>query len=247
MDPDRWEFANEGFLRGQKHLLKTIKRRRPPTHPPVQQQSFSPYLEVGEFGLDREVDRLKRDRQLLIQELVKLRQEQQDTRAYLKAMEERLQVTEQKQQQMMAFLARLMQNPSFLRQLVDQKDRMKEIEEAISKKRRRPIDRAPEPDNAGTSGVPELDMPVKIEQQGTEDYLNVETASSLENLAEQAHDDVENHKLNTDEELNDDFWKELLNEGLGDEKGTLNIEGVDKEDVNVLADRLGFLNSTSPK
>ncbi|WOL15269.1 hypothetical protein Cni_G24050 [Canna indica] len=245
VDPDRWEFANEGFLRGQKHLLKTIRRRRPPSHPPGQQQPFGPYLEVGEFGLEREVDRLKRDRQLLMQELVKLRQEQQDTRAYLKAMEERIQLTEQKQQQMMAFLARLMQNTSLLQQLVDQKERRKEIEEAISKKRRRPIDRAPESNDVGASGIQELHMPVKIEVQGSQGF-NVEMVSSSESLVEESHGHLERHEPNADGELNDDFWEELLNEGLN-EKGTFNMEGVGNEDVNVLADRLGFLNSTSPK
>ncbi|XP_009413903.2 heat stress transcription factor A-2b isoform X2 [Musa acuminata AAA Group] len=246
MDPDRWEFANEGFLRGQKHLLKTIKRRRPHNHPPLQ-QSLSSYIEVGEFDLERKVDRLKRDRHLLMQEVVKLRQEQQNTRAHLKAMEERLQLTEQRQQQTMAFLARLMQNPSLLQQLLDQKERMKELEEAISKKRRRPIDTAPEPDDGGTSGYQETYLPVKIEAQGTQDFY-VEEVLSSDNLAGQSHSEehLAPHENNTDGELNDNFWEELLNEGLGDEKGTFGIEGVDTEDVNVLADQLGFLTSTSP-
>ncbi|XP_064977769.1 heat stress transcription factor A-2b-like isoform X1 [Musa acuminata AAA Group] len=246
VDPDRWEFANEGFLGGQKHLLKTIKRRRPHNHPPLQ-QSLSAYIEVGEFGLERKVDRLKRDRHLLMQEVVKLRQEQQNTRAHLKAMEERLQLTEQRQQQTMAFLARLMQNPSLLQQLLDQKERMKELEEAISKKRRRPIDTAPEPDDVGTSRYQETYLPVKIEAQGTQDFY-VEEVLSSDNLAGQSHSEehLAPHENNTDGELNDNFWEELLNEGLGDEKGTFGIEGVDTEDVNVLADQLGFLTSTSP-
>ena len=139
VDPDRWEFANEGFLRGQKHLLKNIRRRKT-FQLQASQQALDSCVEVGRFGLDGEVDRLKRDKQVLMVELVKLRQQQQNTRTYIQSMENRLRKTEGKQQQMMNFLARAMQNPNFLQQLVQQKERRKELQEAITKKRRRPID-----------------------------------------------------------------------------------------------------------
>ncbi|EXC16742.1 Heat stress transcription factor A-6b [Morus notabilis] len=146
VDPDRWEFANEGFLRGQKHLLKNIRRRKPsqPAQSSSQQANLDPAcVEVGRFGLDGEVDRLRRDKQVLMVELVKLRQQQQNTRSYLQAMEDRLKRTELKQQQVMNFLSRAMQNPNFVQQLVQQNDKRRELEEAISKKRRRPIEQGP--------------------------------------------------------------------------------------------------------
>nr|CAB3497001.1 unnamed protein product [Digitaria exilis] len=151
IDPDRWEFANKGFLRGQRHLLKMIKRRRPPSYLPgshqQQQQGLGSCLEVGQFGgggLDEEMDRLKRDKNILLAEVVKLRQEQQSTRADMRAMEERLQHAEHKQVQMMGFLARAMQNPDFFQHLLQHHDQRKELDDAFSeKKRRRPIDAAP--------------------------------------------------------------------------------------------------------
>lgn len=143
VDPDRWEFANEGFLRGQKHLLKSISRRKPAHgHSQPQQQphgqspSVGPCVEVGKFGLEEEVERLKRDKNVLMQELVRLRQQQQTTDGQLQAMVQRLQGMEQRQQQMMSFLAKAVNSPGFLAQFVQQQsDSSRRITEG-SKKRR---------------------------------------------------------------------------------------------------------------
>lgn len=139
VDPDRWEFANEGFLRGQRHLLKTIHRRKsvghnqpqpsPPKVPPA-----SHCVEVGKFGLEGEIEQLKRDKNVLMLELVKLRQQQQSTERDLRTMGQRLQTTEQRQQQMMAFLAKAMQSTAFLSQLVQQSE-SKQFSEARKKRR----------------------------------------------------------------------------------------------------------------
>lgn len=126
VDPDRWEFANEGFLGGQKHLLKTIKRRRHVSQS-MQQRGGEACLEVGQYGLDGELERLKRDRNVLMAEIVRLRQHQQQSRDQLSAMEDRLLSTEKKQQQMMTFLAKALKNPSFFQQLAQSNSHRREL------------------------------------------------------------------------------------------------------------------------
>ncbi|KAF2284308.1 hypothetical protein GH714_020377 [Hevea brasiliensis] len=254
LDPDRWEFANEGFLREQKHLLKNIRRRRTP-QPQACQQSLDPCVEVGRFGLDAEVDLLRRDKQVLMMELVKLRQHQQNTKACLQLMEHRLKRTETKQQQVMGFLARAIQNPNFVQQLVQLKDRRKELEEAISKKRRRPIDQGPsnvQVENFDHGGG--VETFVKIERQEFGDLSEFDVSEldalamtmqgvtgSQQNLEEECMERGEEH-VDKGKDLDEGFWDELLNEDIGEEMG----RGDEAEEIDVLVEQLGYLGS-SPK
>jgi heat shock transcription factor, other eukaryote len=73
VDPDKWEFANERFLRGQRHLLRGTRRRKAPLHLQGSSQGLDSCVEVGRFGVDWEIGRLRRDKQVLMVELVKLR------------------------------------------------------------------------------------------------------------------------------------------------------------------------------
>ncbi|KAJ6698172.1 HEAT STRESS TRANSCRIPTION FACTOR A-6B [Salix purpurea] len=126
VDPDRWEFANEGFLGGQKHLLKTIKRKRHLSQN-TQQQGGGACIELGQFEFEGELERLKRDRNVLMAEIVRLRQQQQQSREHIAAMEDRLESTERKQQRVMAFLAKALNNPSFIQQFAQRAAQRREI------------------------------------------------------------------------------------------------------------------------
>ncbi|CAM8955609.1 unnamed protein product [Rhodiola kirilowii] len=137
VDADKWEFANERFLGGQKHLLKTIKRRRHVPQSVQQHGGASACVEVGQYGLEGELERLKRDRSLLMTAVMRLKQQHQQSRGYILAMQNRLQATERKQQQMMGFLARAMNNPTFIQQFMVESAERKAMDGAKIKRKRR--------------------------------------------------------------------------------------------------------------
>ncbi|XP_073046933.1 heat stress transcription factor A-7a-like [Primulina eburnea] len=136
VEPDRWEFANEGFLRGKRHLLKNIIRRKTQcSSSQTSNRSLGSYAEAGSFGFDAEIDRSRCSRQVLMMEFTKLRQQLRTTSSSLKTMEQRLQGAEMKQKETTSFLTKAIQNPTFLQQILRQKDKKKEPEEVISNKR----------------------------------------------------------------------------------------------------------------
>lgn len=126
VDTDRWEFANEGFIKDQKHLLKNIKRRKHPqgaSHKNHQQEQIVRASdEVDYRRLQKEVEILKTDKTALMQELAKLRERQESSQNKLLLLRERIQGMENNQQQLLSFLVMVMQNPSLLVQLLQPKE-----------------------------------------------------------------------------------------------------------------------------
>ncbi|KAJ0256012.1 Heat stress transcription factor A-8 [Hirschfeldia incana] len=128
VDADRWEFANDGFVRGQKELLKNVVRRKNVQSSSEHHQSKTTTADAcqekksGESELWKEVDILKGDKKTLAQELVKVRQYQESTDAKMLHLEDRVQGMEESQQEMLSFLVMVMQNPSLLVQLLQPKE-----------------------------------------------------------------------------------------------------------------------------
>lgn len=126
-DTDRWEFLNDSFLKGQKHFLKNIVRRKQSSvvqKKPSQneERKFCTSEENKTRELWKEVENLKADRNVLTQELVKLREHQQNSESKLILVREQLKVMEKNQQQMLSFIVMAMQSPSFLVQFFQPKD-----------------------------------------------------------------------------------------------------------------------------
>jgi len=131
---------------------------------------------------------------------------------------------------MMSFLARAMQNPTFLQQLVQQKEKRKELEEVMNKKRR-PIDRGPSSvggDESSRTG--EGLKPIKPEP--LEFAVSELEAQALEMLGlgrERKEQDKEKEDLepleSRDRELDEGFWEELFSEALEEELSIVGDEG----------------------
>ncbi|KAK4487681.1 hypothetical protein RD792_005663 [Penstemon davidsonii] len=124
----------------QKQKQKQKPKPKPKPKQPAQVQSppAKSCIEVGKFGMEEDVGMLKRDKNVLMQELVRLRQQQQTTDHQLQTVGQRVHVMEQRLQQMMSFLANAMQSPSFVSQLVHQQGESNRQISGGSKKRRLP-------------------------------------------------------------------------------------------------------------
>ncbi|KAJ3700134.1 hypothetical protein LUZ61_003839 [Rhynchospora tenuis] len=108
---ERWEFAHEWFLRGNKQLLKSINRRR--SHAGGQTSSS---LAIVRPSLESELHHLRRDRDTLIQEVLRLQQDHLTTIQQMSTLDQKLQSAEERQKQMVSFLAKILRNPNLLAQ-----------------------------------------------------------------------------------------------------------------------------------
>lgn len=112
IDTDKWEFMNEGFVRGQRHLLRKIQRRK--SHHSQQFDALpSPSNKAGKDALEGEIEGLRKERSSIMQEVVALQHEQLGTIQHIEVVKEKLEAAESRQKQMVSFLAKILQNPKF--------------------------------------------------------------------------------------------------------------------------------------
>lgn len=102
--------------------MRNIQRRRS-AHSQQLTGSFSgSSSETGRTDLEGEVAKLKKEKNALMLEVVDLRQEHQGMALHLEMVNQRLQAAEQRQKQMMSFLAKVLQNPEFVARLKEKKE-----------------------------------------------------------------------------------------------------------------------------
>ncbi|XP_047306779.1 heat stress transcription factor A-8 [Impatiens glandulifera] len=131
IDTDQWEFANEGFIKGQKHFLKNIFRRKQSQNRNHQQNSSQDdnngdakiICEDGKkTEIWKEIETLSTDKKALTEELILLSQHQQTSEKKLLVLRDQLKGMEENQQQMLSFIVMAMQNPGFFVQLLQPKE-----------------------------------------------------------------------------------------------------------------------------
>lgn len=131
IDTDQWEFANEGFIKGQKHFLKNICRRKQSQNRNHQKKSSqddnSGAAEIlcedkKKTELLKEIETLSTDKKALTEELILLSQHQETSEKKLLVLRDQIKGMEKNQQQMLSFIVMAMQNPGFFVQLLHPKD-----------------------------------------------------------------------------------------------------------------------------
>ncbi|KAK9159865.1 hypothetical protein Syun_006206 [Stephania yunnanensis] len=135
IDPEKWEFANEDFVKDQKHLLKNIHRRKPihsHSHPP------GSLADAEKAALDEEIEKLSKEKSALETNVWRVRQQQSGTKTQLDDLESRVQGMEQRQFKLMSFLARAVNNSSFVENLIGMAADTSIDFMALKKKRRLP-------------------------------------------------------------------------------------------------------------
>ena len=151
VDPDKWEFSNDNFRQDARHLLRDIHRRKPAKSAkeeggPGGRKSSQALIEVGQFGVTETLEQLKRDREVLMTELVRVRQRQQymesqflDMQGRLERAESRQNTAEKSQAQIFQIVQQALSNPAVLQQFLSSKNYgvpYIESSDAISKRKK---------------------------------------------------------------------------------------------------------------
>lgn len=132
--PDRWEFANDNFLKGHRDLLKSIHRKKSASFQAASENSQSGALVHSSTAIERgshsclreEIEALKKWKNVLMMELMRQRQQQQWTGNEIRQMAKRVEMAEGRQAEMLRLFSSFLKNPKLLTQMLQAANRHQE-------------------------------------------------------------------------------------------------------------------------
>uniref|UniRef100_A0A803LTK3 HSF-type DNA-binding domain-containing protein n=2 Tax=Chenopodium quinoa TaxID=63459 RepID=A0A803LTK3_CHEQI len=130
IDPEKWEFANDDFIKDKKHLLKNIHRRKPVhshSHPPPDPERVA---------FEEEMEKLSREKNELDAKVSGFNMHHCAAKSQLEDVTLRLCDMEKRQEKLITYLQKAVQNPAFVEHLSQKIDAMDLM--AYNKKRRLP-------------------------------------------------------------------------------------------------------------
>ncbi|XP_022869962.1 heat stress transcription factor A-5-like [Olea europaea var. sylvestris] len=132
IDPEKWEFSNEEFVKGQKHLLKNIHRRKP-IHSHSQPQGS---VDPERAAFEEEIEKLSLEKTNLEGDILGFEQQQSAAKLELESLKQRISSMELRQEKLLTFLDKAVQNPEFVERLAQKLESMDLS--SYNKKRRLP-------------------------------------------------------------------------------------------------------------
>ncbi|XP_022875004.1 heat stress transcription factor A-5-like [Olea europaea var. sylvestris] len=132
IDPEKWEFANEEFVKGKKHLLKNIHRRKP-IHSHSQPQGS---VDPERAAFEEEIEKLSLERTTLDGDILRFEQLQSAAKVQLESLKQRIGSMELRQEKLLTFLDKAVQNPEFVERFAQKLESMDFS--SYNKKRRLP-------------------------------------------------------------------------------------------------------------
>ncbi|VVB08079.1 unnamed protein product [Arabis nemorensis] len=112
IDPEKWEFANDDFVRGRPYLMKNIHRRKPVhSHSLTNLQAQNPLTESERQSMKDQIERLKREKDGLLTELQNQEQERKGFELHVTTLKDRLQHMEQRQKSIVSFVSQVLEKP----------------------------------------------------------------------------------------------------------------------------------------
>ncbi|TVU35110.1 hypothetical protein EJB05_16981 [Eragrostis curvula] len=122
VDPEQWEFANEEFIRGQRHRLKNIHRRKPIFSHSSHNPSTGPLADHERREYEEEIERLKGENAALTLELEKNAEKKVLTDNRMQELEDKLIYLEDRQKNLITYIRDIVKAPEFLSRFVQEPD-----------------------------------------------------------------------------------------------------------------------------